>query len=103
MYTFYGLRFCTHLQVVSANGKEHVLVGSLDLNQGLQLPGELSGSQPEVCKPPYLADQLSLCLSELPKLHNVTPLSTASLHTRLINFPFQKTIVDVVLLVREAL
>ncbi len=38
-----------HLQVVLANGEAHSVVGSLDLNQGLQLPGELSGNHPKVC------------------------------------------------------
>lgn len=35
-------------QVTFANGEEHVLVGSLDLNQGKVLPGEIVGSNPEV-------------------------------------------------------
>jgi ribosomal protein S18 acetylase RimI-like enzyme len=36
-----------HLQVVLENGEAHSVVGSLDLNQGLQLPGELSGNHPK--------------------------------------------------------
>lgn len=35
------------LKVTFANGEEHVLVGSLDLNQGKVLPGEIVGSKPE--------------------------------------------------------
>jgi hypothetical protein len=38
-----------HLQVVQANGEAHLALGSFDLNQGLQLPGELSGDHPKVC------------------------------------------------------
>ncbi|CAK9279398.1 unnamed protein product [Sphagnum jensenii] len=34
-------------KVVLANGEAHSVVGSLDLNQGLQLPGELSGDHPK--------------------------------------------------------
>lgn len=35
------------LKVTFANGEEHVLVGSLDLNQGKVLPGEIVGNKPE--------------------------------------------------------
>jgi hypothetical protein len=37
--------FC---KVVLENGEAHSVIGSLDLNQGCQLPGELSGDYPEV-------------------------------------------------------
>ncbi|KAH9561043.1 hypothetical protein CY35_06G141600 [Sphagnum magellanicum] len=36
--------FC---KVVLENGEAHSVIGSLDLNQGCQLPGELSGNYPE--------------------------------------------------------
>lgn len=35
------------LKVTFVNGEEHVLVGSLDLNQGKILPGEIVGNKPE--------------------------------------------------------
>jgi hypothetical protein len=31
-----------------ANGEEHILVGSLDMNQGLQVVGALQENQPNV-------------------------------------------------------
>ncbi len=37
------------LQVVLANGEAHSVVGSLDLNQGIQIPGQLSDDYSEVC------------------------------------------------------
>jgi hypothetical protein len=40
--------FENSLQVVLENGEAHSVIGSLDLNQGCQLPGELSGNYPEV-------------------------------------------------------
>ncbi len=40
--------FDNSLQVVLENGEAHSVIGSLDLNQGCQLPGELSGDYPEV-------------------------------------------------------
>lgn len=39
--------FC---KVVLENGEAHSVIGSLDLNQGCQLPGELSGDYPESTK-----------------------------------------------------
>jgi hypothetical protein len=36
-------------QVVLANGEAHSVVGSLDLNQGIQIPGQLSDDYSEVC------------------------------------------------------
>jgi hypothetical protein len=35
------------LQVVLANGEAHSVVGSLDLNQGIQIPGQLSDDYSE--------------------------------------------------------
>ena len=50
-------------QVTLANGEEHVVVGSLDLNQGLKiLPGEKAGIKSEM-ESSFLARTSSLGLS----------------------------------------
>lgn len=62
-------------QVKLANGEEHFLVGSLDLNQGLRLPGEIIGNQPEVGSP-FLARTPSLSPSASSRATQVTPCFT---------------------------
>jgi hypothetical protein len=63
---------------VTLSGEEHVLVGSLDLNQGRVLPGEISGTKPEVGST-FLArtSESSLRLSAPSRKIHVTPCSSA--------------------------
>ena len=63
---------------VTLSGEEHVLVGSLDLNQGKILPGEISGTKPEVGST-FLArsPESSLRLSAPSRKLQVTPCSSA--------------------------
>lgn len=100
VWSFGGPRVMRLSEQVTLSGEEHVLVGSLDLNQGRILPGEISGSKPEVGST-FLArtSESSRRVSAPSRRIQVTPCSSACLQLQFCptcQYPeYEKSLKDV--------